>query len=37
MADVRLIDANALLDRNNWTIKQYSEKKPMLGETVLLS
>lgn len=27
MADVRLIDANALLDRNNWTIKQYSEKE----------
>lgn len=27
MADVRLIDANALLDRNNWTIKQYSEEE----------
>ena len=27
MADVRLIDANALLDRNNWTIKQYSQKE----------
>ena len=22
-----MIDANALLDRNNWTIKQYSEKE----------
>lgn len=27
MADVRLIDANALLDKNNWTIKQYSEEE----------
>ena len=27
MADIRLIDANALLDRNNWTIKQYSGKE----------
>lgn len=25
MADMRMIDANALLDKNNWTIKQYSE------------
>lgn len=24
---VRLIDANALLDQNNWSIKQYSEKE----------
>lgn len=24
---VRLIDANVLLDQNNWSIKQYSEKE----------
>lgn len=27
MSDKRLIDANALLDQNNWTIKQYSEEE----------
>lgn len=27
MSDKRLIDANAILDRNNWSIKQYSEKE----------
>jgi hypothetical protein len=24
---MRLIDANALLDQNNWTVKQYSEEE----------
>lgn len=27
MKDMRLIDANALLGQNNWSIKQYSEKE----------
>lgn len=27
MSDKRLIDANALLDQNNWSIKQYSEEE----------
>lgn len=27
MEERRLIDANALLDQNNWQIKQYSEKE----------
>lgn len=27
MKGMRLIDANALLDQNNWTVKQYSEEE----------
>lgn len=27
MANVRLIDANALLNHNEWTVKQYSEEE----------
>lgn len=27
MKEMRLIDANALLDQNNWSIKQYSEEE----------
>lgn len=27
MSDKRLIDANALLGQNNWSIKQYSEQE----------
>ena len=27
MKEMRLIDANALLGQNNWSIKQYSEKE----------
>lgn len=27
MGEIRLINANALLDQNNWSIKQYSEKE----------
>lgn len=27
MSNKRLIDANALLDQNNWSIKQYSEEE----------
>lgn len=27
MGEIRSIDANALLDQNNWSIKQYSEEE----------